>query len=504
MDERRPIGDFDEFLEQSLPEQPPEEVVQETTPWRRAMNRILIGTALQSITLQFLGLQYLLPGLGQLLLLLGYRTLRRENGWFRFSWIATILRGLIYFSLFTLNATIYAESAFAETAYPVMTVCNVLLQFSLYIALWGGIRDIQRRAGVEVRASSALGLVVFYALICLLALAGHSGWFFTLILLAVYIKILFSLRKLSRTLDEAGYTVTASQVRLSDRAFSLVLLGLLAAAIACGYLFCSRYPMDWTPRQETGGDAVEAVRDRLTDLGFPEDVLADLSDADVLLCENAVRVEQASSLYAMNDGRAVTEERDGVIHHYRVYDTEELEITHVAVEIQGERERWRIFHHFRWVEEPNCFGTEAIQLPYITQLNEGWIWDRDLSGRVLCEMDGETYTAPYYFLGTKSYTNQSIFWGSQSRTAAYAAFSLPRQAENRRGYVCYTIAENVDGYLIDCWVNYIHQDSWLQYPVTGAASPNRSGAFCLAQTALQFYPNEDAVEGSYTVTASQP
>ena len=132
------------------------------------------------------------------------------------------------------------------------------------------------------------------------------------------------------------------------------------------------------------------------------------------------------------------------------------------------------------------------------------IWDRDLSGRVLCEMDGETYTAPYYFLGTKSYTNQSIFWGSQSRTAAYAAFSLPRQAENRRGYVCYTIAENVDGYLIDCWVNYIHQDSWLQYPVTGAASPNRSGAFCLAQTALQFYPNEDAVEGSYTVTASQP
>ena len=123
---------------------------------------------------------------------------------------------------------------------------------------------------------------------------------------------------------------------------------------------------------------------------------------------------------------------------------------------------------------------------------------------MLCELDGETYTAPYYFLGTKSYTNQSIFWGSQSRTAAYAAFSLPRQAENRRGYVCYTIAENVDGYLIDCWVNYIHQDSWLQYPVTGAASPNRSGAFCLAQTALQFYPNEDAVEGSYTVTASQP
>ena len=34
--------------------------------------------------------------------------------------------------------------------------------------------------------------------------------------------------------------------------------------------------------------------------------------------------------------------------------------------------------------------------------------------------------------------------------------------QNRRGYVCYTIAENVDGYLIDCWVNYIHQDSWLQ------------------------------------------
>ena len=54
-------ADFEAMLAQSVPDTPPEEIVAEVTPWRRAMNRILFGMALCAITLNFLCLNYILP-----------------------------------------------------------------------------------------------------------------------------------------------------------------------------------------------------------------------------------------------------------------------------------------------------------------------------------------------------------------------------------------------------------------------------------------------------------
>ena len=47
-------ADFEAMLARSVPDVPPEEIVAEVTPWRRAMNRILFGMALCAITLNFL------------------------------------------------------------------------------------------------------------------------------------------------------------------------------------------------------------------------------------------------------------------------------------------------------------------------------------------------------------------------------------------------------------------------------------------------------------------
>ena len=38
--------DFDAMLEGSVSETPPEDVVEEITPWKKAMNRVLTGMAL--------------------------------------------------------------------------------------------------------------------------------------------------------------------------------------------------------------------------------------------------------------------------------------------------------------------------------------------------------------------------------------------------------------------------------------------------------------------------
>ena len=43
-------GEFDALLGSGLQDLPPEEVVEEVTPWKRAMNRVLAGMAPVSYT----------------------------------------------------------------------------------------------------------------------------------------------------------------------------------------------------------------------------------------------------------------------------------------------------------------------------------------------------------------------------------------------------------------------------------------------------------------------
>ena len=70
---------FDAMLESGLPELPPKEIVEEVTPWRGAFNRVLVGIVFGTVTLSFLWLDYILPAIGAVLSLLGYRALRHRD-----------------------------------------------------------------------------------------------------------------------------------------------------------------------------------------------------------------------------------------------------------------------------------------------------------------------------------------------------------------------------------------------------------------------------------------
>ena len=59
--------------------------------------------------------------------------------------------------------------------------------------------------------------------------------------------------------------------------------------------------------------------------------------------------------------------------------------------------------------------------------------------------------------------------------------------------------EMQDGCIVDAWINYTHQQTWMQYPVL-TAKQNRmtntwsdADAFKTIQDALQFYPSEEDV-----------
>ena len=117
-----------------------------------------------------------------------------------------------------------------------------------------------------------------------------------------------------------------------------------------------------------------------------------------------------------------------------------------------------------------------------------------VTGQVLYNDGDQIYASPYFSLGNETYTSNSIFWGEQTSNAVFAEFSMPRNGENHRGYVSYTVKEVQDGWIVDAWINYTHQTTWLQYPAITAKQKNiASGAwdtwaFKTMQDTLQFNP----------------
>ena len=118
-----------------------------------------------------------------------------------------------------------------------------------------------------------------------------------------------------------------------------------------------------------------------------------------------------------------------------------------------------------------------------------------MTGRGLCEREGQVYTAPYYQLQQITYQNQSWFMGTSTRSDWFAAFSFPQDGTECRGYVSYEAAENEDGWLMDSWANYVHQKKWCYPAQTGVDYRMRNtmsldDVFVTLQYALQFDPNE--------------
>lgn len=464
MDDKR----LDELLGEAVGSTPPEDVVRAVSPWRHAMNQVLWGFALTSISLNFLLLNYILPSIGAVLMLLGFRTLR-ANRHFRIAYYASMLRCAMQITTLFIAATVIRS----EVVDLVLTVLSAVFALTVTLELYMGIMDAQEAAVLELRApAAAIWLMVWYILLYALGLLTAAGSIVGLLMLAAFIVILVSLVKLSKQLDEAGYAVEAAPVRLSDRRLGALLALAAAAAVALGMTCFSRYDMDWEPRPERGEEAAGVVEDLLA-LGFPDNVLADLADRDVLLCEGAVQVLSSTDTLSFRDGS-------------------ELLTTGVAVllpEFDGWEDYRLIFHHFEWQDGARLPGTDSAEL----WATSGWMLDHKnpVHGWLLCSEDGVTYTAP---------PAEHVQCLDYQYTGGFG-FSFPRGAEEARGYLCYGLIGSSDDCVhLNSWLNYQHQTRALLY-LASTSLETQSGVF-LGSGLIVPNSGSDFQLGQYTLSLS--
>ena len=408
---------LDELIASALPDTPPDAVAGGVTPWRRAMTQVLWGLGLSSITFNFYGLNYILPAIGHLLMLCGFRTLRRENRWFSALYVTAVLRLLVFFA-----ALVQLSMAIDRDSLPFLPYILSPVQMLQPLLLWGGIRGIQAKAGLKPHAASALWLFVWYVSAFLLGLSGESlSIIYGVILLVVFALIIVCLNRLSKALDEAGYAVTAAPGRVSNLALTLTIAVVTAVLMICACLLANRYPMDWQP-VEAPGQA--ETRTELLELGFPEQVLADLTDEEVRSMEGAEYV------MVKHD-----ETPDGGY----ILDFQTLGMDSVAVRLPGNERTWRVVVHFNWRENPGFYGTEAFQA-YVGEsyIGSGSAATGPYLGRVLYDVDGGTLVSDYYDLSAGNITQTGIIFGSPEIPSVIGLFSFPDEGENQRGYIIYT------------------------------------------------------------------
>ena len=486
--------EFDRFLEDTIDVPPPVDLADEFTPWRSAMNRILWGMVWTTITLNFWYLDVILTATGHIMQLLGFRAMRRENRWFRFGYGLCWLRCIWWILNFGINCTIYSGEPEIERILSVAAFGMLVPGFLLLLALRNGVRTVQQKAGLPTHGGN--GILVCFCLMVFFAtakLGGIAAWG----LMIVYVCILRNLFTLSKELDEAGYAVSPASVRISDSALKRTCTAVILLVLVVGLCFFDSYRMDWQPVTASQSDEIAAIRQELLVLGFPEHILDDLTQEDILSCKGASSIMTEVTDHPVNNGREVGEQTSMGLHLYTVYDQKELRITGIALELPGERECWKIIHHFQWVIDPGFRGTEVLHLWPAYRMGEGWSAADELSGQVLYTHRGESYAAPFHSLGNETYTQDTIFWGQQTSTDVFAEFSLPNRGENHRGYVSYTVEEAQDGWSIDAWINYTHQTPWPQYPVITAKQKEQTmgvgdtRTFKTIQDALQFFPGED-------------
>ncbi len=387
------MDDFDRLLYEGAEQIPVDaaSALEPPKPWKGPLNRICLGLVLITITLNFLGLDQILPAIGTVLLWLGLRSLRRENSAFRFAYVCATLYAVLCFAALLAMATpldkwlaevISMEWNTMDGTMPFHTVVRMgVLQTMLALSvagLWQGLKEVFRSAGQEPRAGAAGGVAIVEFLLFPLACIGVSGWLSAGIVLIIYLVLLWNLYKISRSLDEAGYALKPAPVRISDGKAAACWLGVLLAGVLILPLGFSSLPVPAEPMEYGDSSAQTELQEHLIDLGFPEEVLQELSEEDI------ARLSGAYGVTLKNWPPTAAEDWDGMPL-----------VSLFEVPVSDPEYGYRMVYLARFVWE------DVGRIPYYTEgiavaadYHDTFAWLTYMDGHLAWTEDRTAYTAP--------------------------------------------------------------------------------------------------------------
>lgn len=90
---------------------------------------------------------------------------------------------------------------------------------------------MQRKVNLPPRAGGAVALIIWYALMCVLAVIQYNGLVIAGAMVIGYIFIIRNIYMLSKELDEAGYSIQTVSIKVTDRCIAPFSFQCLSSAV---------------------------------------------------------------------------------------------------------------------------------------------------------------------------------------------------------------------------------------------------------------------------------
>ena len=488
-------NEFDRSLMEDLSQLPPAPgEVESYTPWRAAMTKILWGMGLTTFRFEFFYLQYILPLLGAALLYLGYRSLRRENRWFRLCWVLSGVLLAVHMATDILTATPVMGWITQNPALNWgLTWPLVGMQLLLLFALWRGTRAAFASVGeAEPRDWLKRGLVCYLLSLAialwseLVPLTQDDGFFGPSILeqyewlyygrsiafIALQIYLLVCIARQSGALADRGYAITPVPVRFAPTVFLGLVILVLAGSVTAALWLSSRAPaLEAQPLSAVHAEEYSSVRAHLVDLGMDADLANSLDETELERCRDALAVYDLPLTHAYGEHTYNREDETGRA------DVEYVTLRSWAVQLPDDQVRYYLT--FRWLQNPEYNIRDGL-----TGDPSSYDPSYDFSARILWDQDGQTWSAaPTVHLGGGETPEELPDWALEwydyelenlghLAYIPWCQFSFPADSENRWGWMAWSqdLTDRQDRsddagtlYYLSL-LFYRHQVSWLHYP----------------------------------------
>lgn len=406
---------LEELLMKQLPETPLAGKVEKINPFGAAVNKIITGMVLSTITLNFLYLNYILPTVGIMLIYLGMRTLRSGNLYFRLGWLAAL--GKLGFTTLHLLLQVTPYVSLVD-GWGIWAGQAVHILFMLFFGL--GIRQAGLDAGMDNPKMATWPVILWQLVLVILALNGLSGWTVIIILLYAWIKMVKNIYHCADDLAEAGYVVPASTVWFSAKPLMIAYFAILLAVMTGASLLVHYTPVDAQKVALTeviGADAeAMEIRSDLAAKGFPEELLMQIADEDLADIGSVAAVSADSEKQNETDASRISGESVSVL-------TEEGKI--------------KTFVWFEYMEGKHAGLVDSVKLQY-----DEYQKHTEVKSRLFYEKKGETWSAKLQLMEDSN----TYLWFGDISTNVYSMtkYSFPFMADNPRGYFTWW-TENEDG-----------------------------------------------------------
>ena len=481
-------NEFDRRIVEDLSQLPPAPgEVWGYAPWRSAMTKILWGMGLTTIHFEFLYLQYLLPLLGAALLYLGFRSLRKENRWFKLCWVLSGVLLAVHMATDILTATpvmgwITQNPALQWGLTWLLLGMNLLMLFSL----WRGTRAAFAVVGEKQPKDWLAQGFVCYLLALAIALwselvpytettmfgadiIDQYQWLVTgrsIAGLILMIRLLMCIAYQSSALANRGYSITPVPVRFTPTVFLAgVFAVVLLSSIAALWLSSRAPALEAQPLSAVHAEEYSSVRAHLVDLGMDADLANSLDEAELERCRDALAVYDLPLTHAYGEHTYNREDETGRA------DVEYVTLRSWAVQLPDDQVRYYLT--FRWLQNPEHNIRDGL-----TGDPSSYDPSYDFSARILWDQDGQTWSAaPTVHLGggetPEELPDWALEWYDYELEALghlayipWCQFSFPADSENRWGWMAWSQDRSDDAgtlYYLSL-LFYRHQVSWLHYP----------------------------------------